>query len=98
MPPPTACPQRNQPNQPAATSDLCNREVNDELANALLRWDVEYDCVYMCWLSGGDYERWAADELENRRSRLNETGIAVACRLSVALACPVQYFQHVREP
>lgn len=71
--------------------------LGDDLANALWTWDVEYDSVYTCWLTGGAYARWAADELQNPRSKLNETGSVLAAKLSLAVGCPVEYIQSGRK-
>lgn len=65
--------------------------LNDELSLALWSWDLEYHCIYSCWLFSGMYEKWAERELMGKNSNLNMTGRALAGRLAAAMGCPVDY-------
>lgn len=72
--------------------------LSDDLAAALWAWDVEYDCIYNCWLASAGYERWAERALVDPRSVLNRTGTSLAARLSREIGCPVDYVGHRGDP
>jgi hypothetical protein len=62
----------------------CNREVAPEvyrpdqmLSEAIAYWRELYRALYMLWLDSADYEDWAATQLNDMSSRVNQLGLAV---------------------
>ena len=72
----------------------CRLKLSPDLSEDLWTWDVEYDQVYNSWLVSGDYEAWAAHELSDDASILNQKGVKLAERLAQELSCPVEYVKH----
>jgi len=69
-------------------------ELDDELCESLWTWEVQYECIYNCWLASADYERWAARELGSKSSHLNRRGARLAERLRQTIGCTVEYRPH----
>lgn len=68
--------------------------VKSETAELLWRWEAQYDAIYACWLSSGEYESWAGQQLRDPGSALNQLGRTVADRISAENKCEVHYHQH----
>lgn len=81
---------------------ICNREVPLErfdldvpLIDELASWNSIFSGIYNLWLDSGAYEQWAALELSNINSGVNERGLSIAKKLNVIHKC--YYLYSLRE-
>ena len=77
----------------------CNLEVPPErlgfdaaVAEQLAAWRDFHDSFYHLWLDSGEFEAWAAAQLTNPTSVVNQRGVALAQRLSAWRTCFLWWF------
>jgi hypothetical protein len=77
----------------------CNLEVPPErigfaaaLADQVAGWRDFHDSFYHLWLDSGEFEAWAAAQLTNPTSVVNERGVALARQLSAWRTCFLWWF------
>lgn len=78
-------------NDSGALVARCRIQASEALQGMLWEWDVQYDRIYSCWLTGAQYEDWAAGELTNPKSELNQLGTNVARAIAKENNCRVDY-------
>ena len=78
----------------------CNLEIKPEslvlgntLVDAIAYWVSMYDAIYRLWLTSGEYEGWAKDQLADIRSPVNKIGLDLRKELNEVLQCNYWYFQ-----
>jgi len=78
----------------------CNREVRpedlaipSETVEAIAAWRSIYDALDRLWLSSGEYEGWAAEQLSNMQGQVNVDGRSVQQQLDNLRRCYYRYFQ-----
>lgn len=78
----------------------CNLEVrpetlalDDQLTDEIAHWNSIYEALYRLWLDSGEYEEWAAAELGNLRSSVNESGRLLVTQLNQVRECFYWWFQ-----
>ncbi len=77
----------------------CNREINLstfkfdlETVEELVSWRDVYSSIYKLWLDSGEYEKWAAEQLLNIYSPINQRGLSLSKRISDHKLCFYWYF------
>lgn len=65
-----------------------------ELREELTRWAVHYHPIQSLWLESGDYETWAARQMERSDSKLNLNGMKLAGKVEETTGIPTYYWLH----
>jgi predicted nucleic acid-binding Zn ribbon protein len=63
---------------------------------SIFQWRTVYQALYNLWLDSGDYESWAATQLEDVAGQVNVVGRGLAGRLSTPER-PCYYWWFVRD-
>jgi hypothetical protein len=78
----------------------CNLEVPPErigfseaLAEELHFFQCFYDCFYYLWLDSREFETWAAEQLADPSSPVNQRGLALVVKLGVYRRAYYWWFQ-----
>jgi predicted nucleic acid-binding Zn ribbon protein len=61
----------------------------DEIAN----WNSQYGSIMRLWFGSGAYEAWAAGQLNNLRSAVNERGRVIVKEIGTTRPCYYRIFQ-----
>jgi len=82
----------------------CNLEVPPEslkletkLVEWIAHWRMRYAAIDCLWLDSKEYEEWAADQLRNIHSPINEQGRRLQRALNDIRRCYYWYFQDTIE-